>query len=299
MQRDEEKNIYFSLKNVTTILYRLYCNLIILEINGKDTSLEYEKTLKMIEFYTALEDEYYKRIEELVKEDEDIIERMYVNNLLSTESTFPPDKQLSDPSYIIFHDVKEGDIIPMRMANKLFETSYITSKEVDEIGMKIYSEYETQKGTYFIDVLDSLSKDSECKEFKKELIRAKYKVAFINKKRCPKEPEDEFISSSANEVVNAQEILSYARKMYGLNEASLRAPGNARKLLLTMAYIRANMLQMEEVGMQALYTLLSIGESNGDLNPREGKKLLEEILDYEKKDKETFKSKGKSLKRKF
>lgn len=299
MPIEEEKEIYYSLKNITSILYRLYSNLAILEAKEKSSSLDYEKTLKLIEFYTVLEDQYYEKLEKIAEHDEDIIERMYVNNMISTESAFPPDKQLSDPTYIIFHDVKEDDIIPMRMASKLFETNVMSSKDADEISQKIYTEYESQKGTYFVDILDSLSKDPICKDFKNQLIKAKYKVAFINKKRCPKEPHDDFIISTANEMVNAQEILNYARKMYSLSEKSIKAPTNARKLLLTMAYIRANMLQMGEVGMQALNTLLSMGEACGDLNPRDGKKLLEGILNYEKEDKETFKSKGKTLKRKF
>lgn len=299
MASKEEKDIYYSLRNITSILYRLYRNLYTLEVKEESSSLEYEKTLKLIEFYTRLEDQYYERLETLVKEDGEIIERMYVNNLLSTESTFSPEKQLSDISYIIFHDIKENDIIPMRMANKLFETSVITSENSDEISQGLYNGYEAQKGTYFIDILDAMSKDPDYEEFRNQLIKAKYKVAFINKRRSPLEPNDEFVVSTANEIMNAQEILNYARKMYNLNDSSIKSPSNARRLLLSMAYIRANMLQMSEVGMQALYTLLSMGESCGDLNPREGKKLFDEILKYEKDDKETFKSKGNTLKRKF
>lgn len=299
MASKEEKDIYYSLRNITSILYRLYRNLYTLEVKKESSSLEYEKTLKLIEFYTRLEDQYYERLETLVKEDGEIIERMYVNNLLSTESTFSPEKQLSDISYIIFHDIKENDIIPMRMANKLFETSVITSENSDEISQGLYNGYESQKGTYFIDILDTMSKDPDFKEFRNQLIKAKYKVAFINKRRSPLEPNDEFVVSTANEMMNAQEILNYARKMYNLSESSIKSPSNARRLMLSMAYIRANMLQMSEVGMQALYTLLSMGESCGDLNPREGKKLFDEILKYEKDDKETFKSKGNTLKRKF
>ncbi len=299
MASKEEKDIYYSLRNITSILYRLYRNLYTLEVKKESSSLEYEKTLKLIEFYTRLEDQYYERLETLVKEDGEIIERMYVNNLLSTESTFSPEKQLSDISYIIFHDIKENDIIPMRMANKLFETSVITSENSDEISQGLYNGYESQKGTYFIDILDAMSKDPDFKEFRNQLIKAKYKVAFINKRRSPLEPNDEFVVSTANEMMNAQEILNYARKMYNLSESSIKSPSNARRLMLSMAYIRANMLQMSEVGMQALYTLLSMGESCGDLNPREGKKLFDEILKYEKDDKETFKSKGNTLKRKF
>ncbi len=299
MASKEEKDIYYSLRNITSILYRLYRNLYTLEVKKESSSLEYEKKLKLIEFYTRLEDQYYERLETLVKEDGEIIERMYVNNLLSTESTFSPEKQLSDISYIIFHDIKENDIIPMRMANKLFETSVITSENSDEISQGLYNGYESQKGTYFIDILDAMSKDPDFKEFRNQLIKAKYKVAFINKRRSPLEPNDEFVVSTANEMMNAQEILNYARKMYNLSESSIKSPSNARRLMLSMAYIRANMLQMSEVGMQALYTLLSMGESCGDLNPREGKKLFDEILKYEKDDKETFKSKGNTLKRKF
>lgn len=299
MPSEEEKEIYYSLRNITSILYRLYHKLTILETMGKDSSLEYEKTLKLIELYTAIEDQYYEKTEKLVEDDDEIIERLYVNNMISTASTFPPDKQLSDPTYIIFHDVKEDDIIPMRMANKLFETSVMTRKTDDEMGKRLFSEYESQKGTYFVEILDALSKDEICKEFRNELIKAKYKVAFINKRRRAKEASDDFLISTANEVVNAQEILTYARKMYGLSQKSIEAPSNARKLLLTMAYIRANMLQMGEIGMQALNTLLYMGEQAGDLVPKDGKKLLEGILNYEKEDKETFKSKGETLKRKF
>lgn len=136
MPIEEEKEIYYSLRNITSILYRLYRKLTILETEGKDSSLEYENTLKLIEFYTAIEDQYYEKLEKLVEDDDEIIEKLYVNNLISTASTFPPDKQLSDPTYIIFHDVKEDDIIPMRIANKLFETSVMTRKTDDEMGKK-------------------------------------------------------------------------------------------------------------------------------------------------------------------
>lgn len=299
MPSNEEKEIYYSLRNIASVLYRLYLELSSLESKKMDSSIEYERVLKLVEFYTSLEDEYYKRLEELSYSDEDIIERMYVNTLISTASAFPPDKQLSDPTYIIFHDIKEDDIIPMRMANKLFEVSMIARKDKDEIGDKLYTEYESQKGTYFLDIIDSMSKDKDCESVRNELIKAKYKVAFINKRRCPREPENDFIASTANEVINAQEVLTYAKKMYGLNELSINALGNRRKLLLSIAYIRANLLQMDEVGLQALTTLINVGEMCGDLNPRDGKKLFEGILEYAKNDKETFKSKGKSLKRKF
>ena len=73
MPSEEEKEIYYSLRNITSILYRLYHKLTILETMGKDSSLEYEKILKLIEFYTAIEDQYYEKTEKLVEDDDDII----------------------------------------------------------------------------------------------------------------------------------------------------------------------------------------------------------------------------------
>lgn len=294
-----EENLYFSIKSVTQILYRLYCRLAILESQEKDTSLEYEKTLKLIEFYTALEDQYYENVEKLLKKDEDIVERMYVNTLLSTESNFSPEKSLSDPSYMIFHDFKENDVVPMRMATKLYEISIQNSEEANQLGKRVYNEYESQRDTYFIDIIDSMIKDNTYKNFKKMLIKAKYKIAFINKKRKPEEPSDDMIISTAMAVANSKEIISYAQKMYRLNKSSIESPSNTRKILLSSAYIRANLLQMDELALEILNTLLTIGEDVGELKPGDGKTLFDSILKKEKEDKETFKEKGNTLKRKF
>ena len=208
-----EENLYFSIKSVTQILYRLYCRLAILESQEKDTSLEYEKTLKLIEFYTALEDQYYENVEKLLKKDEEIVERMYVNTLLSTESNFSPEKSLSDPSYMIFHDFKENDVVPMRMATKLYEISIQNSEEANQLGKRVYNEYESQRDTYFIDIIDSMIKDNTYKNFKKMIIKSKYKIAFINNTKKlfvfdSNNPNDHLtIKYIINQTINGSNIL--------------------------------------------------------------------------------------------
>lgn len=62
-----ESDIYNSIKSTTYVLYNLYQRLTKLEIEGKNSSKEYEETLRTIEIYTALEDKYYDMLEELGK----------------------------------------------------------------------------------------------------------------------------------------------------------------------------------------------------------------------------------------
>ena len=66
-----ESDIYNSIKSTTYVLYNLYQRLTKLEIEGKNSSKEYEETLRTIEIYTALED---KTLKECVQMAADLID---------------------------------------------------------------------------------------------------------------------------------------------------------------------------------------------------------------------------------
>lgn len=293
-------DIYNSIKSTTGALYCLYQKLAKLEIEGKEATATYEETLRAIEMYTILEDKYYDIIEDISKNDEEVILRLNAVTALGAKAQFGSDRKLSDPSYIIFHDFEGEDIVPMRMTNKLFET-YLHNKvsDIDDINRKLYDEYGAQRDQYFIDVLDSMSKDKEFKAYRKMLIRAKYKVAFINKRRNPRKLESNFFTDTAAGLTNATELTEYAKKMYKLSEKSINSPSNARSILLSTAFIRANLIQMDEVSTEALRLMIETGVSLGDIEANAGKKLFDRIVDYQDEDKETFKDRGNSLKRKF
>lgn len=293
-------DIYNSIKSTTGALYCLYQKLAKLEIEGKEATATYEETLRAIETYTILEDKYYDIIEDISKNDEEVILRLNAVTALGAQAQFGSDRKLSDPSYIIFHDFEGEDIVPMRMTNKLFET-YLHNKvsDIDDINRKLYDEYGAQRDQYFIDVLDSMSKDKEFKAYRKMLIRAKYKVAFINKRRNPRKLESNFFTDTAAGLTNATELTEYAKKMYKLSEKSINSPSNARSILLSTAFIRANLIQMDEVSTEALRLMIETGVSLGDIEANAGKKLFDRIVDYQDEDKETFKDRGNSLKRKF
>ena len=293
-------DIYNSIKSTTSVLYCLYQKLAKLEIEGKEATATYEETLRAIEMYTILEDKYYDIIEDISKNDEEVILRLNAITALGAKVQFSRDRKLSDPSYIIFHDFEGEDIVPMRMTNKLFET-YLHNKvsDIDDINRKLYDEYGAQRDQYFIDVLDSMSKDKEFKAYRKMLIRAKYKVAFINKRRNPRKLESNFFTDTAAGLTNATELTEYAKKMYKLSEKSINAPSNARSILLSTAFIRANLIQMDEVSTEALRLMIETGVSLGDIEANAGKELFDRIVGYQDEDKETFKDRGNSLKRKF
>lgn len=294
-----ENDIYNSIKNTSYVLYGLYQKLSKLEIAHKETTKEYEDILRMIEVYTALEDKYYDMLEELSRKDDDLPLRLNALTALETNFPYSIDKKISDPSYIIFHDFDSEDIVPMRITNKLFEVFIHIKTSEDDIERKLFDCYDAQKDQYFIDILDSMSKDKEYKDYRKTLINAKYKVAFINKKRTVKKVENDFFSDTAAGLTNATEVSVYAKKMYKLNRESILSPVNARSILLSSAYIRANLLQMDETSIETLKLILETGEALGDIIPGTGKELFESILEYQSEDKTHFKNKGNALKRKF
>ena len=192
----DESDIHNSIKSTTYVLYTLYLKLAKLEIDGKDCTKEYEETLRAIEIYTALEDKYYDMLEELSKKDSELVLRLNAVTALESQSHFANEKKLCDPSYIIFHDFKIQDIVPMRISNKLFEV-FLHNRVSDsnDIERIMYDEYEAQRDQYFVDILDSMSKDKDYKGYKKMLIKAKYKVAFINKRRKPRKVEINFLTN--------------------------------------------------------------------------------------------------------
>ena len=87
--------------------------------------------------------------------------------------------------------------------------------------------------------------------------------------------------------------------MYKLSEKSINSPLNARSILLSSAFIRANLIQMDDVSTEALRLILQTGEILGDVKSNDGKKLFDRIVEYQEEDKTTFKNKGNALKRKF
>ena len=98
---------------------------------------------------------------------------------------------------------------------------------------------------------------------------------------------------------NAAEVSEYAKKMYKLSEKSINSPLNARSILLSSAFIRANLIQMDDVSTEALRLILQTGEILGDVKANDGKKLFDRIVKYQEEDKTTFKNKGNALKREF
>ena len=296
----DESDIHNSIKSTTYVLYTLYLKLAKLEIDGKDCTKEYEETLRAIEIYTALEDKYYDMLEELSKKDSELVLRLNAVTALESQSHFANEKKLCDPSYIIFHDFKIQDIVPMRITNKLFEV-FLHNRVSDsnDIERIMYDEYEAQRDQYFVDILDSMSKDKDYKGYKKMLIKAKYKVAFINKRRNPRKVEINFLTNTAAGMSNAAEVFEYAKKMYKLSKKSINSPLNARSILLSSAFIRANLIQMDDVSTEALRLILQTGEILGDVKANDGKKLFDRIVKYQEEDKTTFKNKGNALKRKF
>lgn len=295
-----ESDIYNSIKSTTYVLYNLYQRLTKLEIEGKNSSKEYEETLRTIEIYTALEDKYYDMLEELGKKDSELVLRLNAITALEASSHFSREKKLCDPTFIIFHDFKSEDVIPMRITNKLFEV-FLHNRISDEndIERVMYDGYESQRDQYFLDILDSMSKDKDYKAYRNMIIKAKYKVAFINKRRNPRKVENNFFADSAAGLTNATEVAEYAKKMYKLSESSINSPFNARSILLSSAYIRANLIQMDEMSTEALRLILQTSEALGDIKVSDGKKLFDRIAEYQDEDKTTFKDKGNALKRKF
>ena len=188
----------------------------------------------------------------------------------------------------------------MRITNKLFEV-FLHNRVSDsnDIERIMYDEYEAQRDQYFVDILDSMSKDKDYKDYKKMLIKAKYKVAFINKRRNPRKVEINFFANTAAGMSNAAEVSEYAKKMYKLSEKSINSPLNARSILLSSAFIRANLIQMDDISTEALRLILQTGEILGDVKSNDGKKLFDRIVEYQEEDKTTFKNKGNVLKRKF
>lgn len=79
--------------------------------------------------------------------------------------------------------------------------------------------------------------------------------------------------------------------MYKLNESSINSPFNARSILLSSAYIRANLIQMDEMSTEALRLILQTSEALGDVKVSDGKNYLIELLNIKMKIKQHSKTK--------
>lgn len=291
--------VYESIKNTSYGIYTLYKKLEELEIEGKESTIEYEKVLKAIEQYTQIENNYYEILEKMSEKDNELPLNLGALTLIDAKSSFGQFARIGEVLNIIFNDFEEDDIIPMRMNNKIFEIYLHIMTNEDDMARKQYEVFEAQKEQYFIDILSSMIKDKNYQSYRKELIKAKYKIAFINRKRNPQKPGIDFSLYTPAGFANIIEIIEYAKKIYRLNENEIFFSGNIRSILLSSAYIRANLMQMDDVCIETLKLRLDETEKSGEITVGFGKKIFEEILEYQSQDKKEFKDKGNALNRKF
>ena len=286
---------YQKLKSYSMCIYALYRKLAKLEIEYRQDSEEYSKTIELINQIKKLENNVYEEINK--KNDQKLL--LSISVIASQEMLGQKfgKRSIFEPAYLFSDKLKSSDVIPMRISYKvidLFRHQYIK----DDASFHIYDTYIPMRDKHFLDVLSDQIDNEEYREYRKMLIRAKYDYAFVNSKDVKELREyDESLEENENLdlIASLGTIIEYKDKFASLNLKTLMSPSNRRRLILDINYIRANALSVPDIQLMSLKEMI-IRENT---NMSEGMKVFLNIIDLTLEDKLSFDDGDIPYKRRF
>ncbi len=275
---------YNQLKMYSTFIYSMYRKLARLEFEYKLDSIEYEKTLEIIERLKKAESKYYEMLTRIYDKKHILVFNVIAQkDVLGKATEYIP---IHDISYLFSNKIKQTDVMTMRVSAKITDIfRHIHYNNPADIN--VYDTYGPFRDKYFLDVLSSQIEDSEFSDYRKMLIDAKYDFAFIYDKSVSElleiDEEDEE-NENMDLVASLGTVLDYKDKFAKLNNSVLMSEKNRRRFLLDVDYIRACALATPREYLENLkYTLESQKEPLS-----EGSLVFCRILDMALEDKDFF-----------
>ena len=281
------EELALTIKNISMIIRLLYKRLYILEINKKIDSLEYNKILYLISFYTKLEDEYYNIIFSS-KSCDDILD---INTIIVSElgSNAKVGYFLSEDA-LINGLLGEDEFVIMRCVRKLFIIfARLDSKDpLDGSVNYMIEKTNNERNNIFLHMISE-------EENSYETIKSKYDFAFVFK-------DDEYIEH--NDIVGevgvelkiSDDITRIGRILCSIVDEVLC---DSSRIYILSSYIKASLCFMNE---EDVYIIRDVFETYVDLGIVEdgyGYRLFIQLLDEYESIKKDYLDGGFNLKRKY
>ena len=293
------KDLYLSLKNMTEMLYVHYRRLAFLESKGLENTLEYNLTLKNIESIKRFESMLYMFVIDRVKKDKDTIVHI-LGYLCMNDTRLQLDDLIKNYSLVVFNDLSVDDIVSVRISSILFEI-YLEYCNKTSNSEKYNEIFEAKRNKFFIDMLSKQIDDESFKPFRGIMCKAKYDYAFA----YPMEAVDVETNIEFDAMIvvkNTNELLSFYEKLSKLNDNSINSPANARKILLTIPFVKAcatQLLELDDDSVDAFMGMANITDNILGNKTDSGKQLFFKILEDAKRESDEYLGDDYSLKRKY
>lgn len=281
------EELALTIKNISIIIRLLYKRLYILEINKKKDSLEYNKILELIKFYTKLEDGFYNIIF-TSKSCDDILD---INTTIVSELGYNVKIGcfLNDDA-LINGLLSEDEIIIMRCVRNLFIIfARLDSKDpLDGSVNYMIEKTNNERNNIFLHMI-SEEEDST------ELIKSKYDFSFVFK-------DDEYIKH--NDIIGevgvelkiSDDITRIGRILCSIVDEVLC---DSSRIYILSSYIKSSLCFMNE---EDVYIIRDVFETYVDLGIVEdgyGYRLFIQLLDEYESIKKDYLDGGFNLKRKY
>lgn len=290
------EEIYLNLKNISTLIYIIYQRLTKLEIEHKESSIEYENQLEALDSLLKMEKYYYGIIIKQAKKNYGVIIDISAENLKNTTEKMPKDTLIHDTSIFIYNELEEEDLIAMRMSYKLYEL-YIKLKEEDSIDNQVINGYEPKRDKYFLDIISDEIIGTTDKKNRKKLIQAKYTYAFIHPQKEEVQIENEDYVNAIVAIKNSSEIMDYASMISQANKEEIVK--SQKKYLLSFLYSRACLLQMESLMIETLRETLVILNKIDETTANDGAKAFMSLFDCIDEDRKKYLNRNYKYERKY
>lgn len=270
----DAKSLFLSINNLTKIILLCYRKLSILDMKGMSASAEYEKTLKLVDTLSELEDYYYS----FIFNGDKSLKDTFMDELLSLYNISELKLMAGGEWYLLFNDVSDEALCGFRIKNHMnnvFSRKILGGTGCPNEAVNSYAYSVEKRKQIFLDSVRELCESDECGNHKKEMYFSLYNFAFIYKKDNTVEKAS--FPAIVGNGKDIETVTNLSRKMVRLNEKSVNTSSNFRKISLNMCYIKSMLAMLPEyISHNIIDTIGRDSDINGDSY---GYKLLLSIFD--------------------
>ena len=314
----KENEYYSLLLNKSNELIMYYDILKTKELENRKGDLEYNNALFQIARLRKEEDKLYDELFSGVNTKDEIIELsstiagIAVGELRNFDLL--DKKSILEPISVIFGNKLPNEfLVAMRITTKLLEISkkkgmheilidhYGENSEEELDTYNIYSSLEFRVDKQFLDIIDShIEEAKDFDEIRRMYIDAKYSYAFVrNEESEIYIDEDDYSKKMIYSVAAIPKILEYAIRLSGLNKPTLTHKSNQRRIMLESDYVRALVLQLDDLSFDTLLSTINEESKKGTIKNDFGMQVFNNILSFRDEDIERFNNDNLELKRLF
>ncbi|MGM9877520.1 MAG: hypothetical protein ACI33S_02615 [Bacilli bacterium] len=315
----KEKEYYLLLLNKANELIMYYDILKTKELENRKGDLEYNNALFQIVRLRKEEDKLYEKLFSGVNTKDEIIELSstiagIAIGELSNNFDLSNKKAILEPISVIFGNKLPNEVlVAMRITTKLLEISkkkcmhellterYGEDNEEELDTYDTYSSLESRVDKQFLDIIDShIEEARDFEEIRRMYIDAKYSYAFVRSEESEIYiDEDDYSKKMIYSVATIPKILEYAIKLSELNKPTLTHKSNQRRLMLESDYVRALVLQLDDLSFDTLLSIIKEETKKGNIGNDFGMQVFNNILSFRDEDIEKFNNDNLELKRLF